>query len=257
MSSISLKSKYSINSDALLSVSELKEIYLFGIPVKSRDGVSISDATFKFQIDAAQKQMEDYLNLLFNKQVYEESFNFEAENYYNWSYLHLTYPCVKALLLEGFLNTTKQVTYPKDWITSKRTSDGVLYHRSISIVPAGNATALTQQQLFTGLLPNLSFVGMSRIPDYWNISYVTGWDKVPSNIIDAIGKLAAINVLRISGDLIISPGVPSFSLSIDGISQSKTSKAFDQRITSMMTDLTQRILPELKSYYKSITFAVC
>src|ERR1017187_5732902 len=123
MSSIALKSKYSINSDALLSVSELKEIYLFGIPVKDRNGVSISNDTFKFQIDAAQKQMEDYLNLLFNKQVYQEDLQFVASDYAEWGYLRLTYPCVVPLLLEGWLNTTKQMSFPKSWLSSKRSSD--------------------------------------------------------------------------------------------------------------------------------------
>lgn len=257
MSVLALKSKYSINTDALLSVDELKNIYLFGIPVKDRNGIFISDDTFKFYIDAAQKEMENFLNLLFKKQVYQETMQFVAEDYYNWSYLRLTYPVVCPILLEGFLNTTKQVTYPKDWLTGRKTSDGILYHRNLYIVPAGNATALTQQQLFTGMLPNLSYLGLARIPNYWTVTYTTGFDKVPVPIIDAIGKLAAINIFRISGDLIIQAGVNSFSLGIDGLSQSQSVRAFDIRIRMMMEDLNGRLLPQLKDYYKGIIFGVC
>lgn len=254
---LTLQSRYNINSDLLLSVEELKSIYLFGVPVKDRNDGIISDSTFEFNIRSAQEQVQNYLNLLFKKQVYKETLQFVAEDYYNWSYLRLTYPVVCPVLLEGFLNTTKQVTYPKDWLSSKKTSDGILYHRNLYVVPAGNATALTQQQLFTGMLPNLSYLGLARIPNYWEVTYTTGFDKVPNDIIDIVGKLAAINIFRISGDLIISPGISSFSLGIDGLSQSMSAKAYDGRIKAMLDDLTMRLLPQAKDYYKGYIFAVC
>lgn len=256
MPEVTLKSKYEINSDAVLSVDELKDIYLFGIPLKDRGEVCIPDSTFKFAIKSATEQLETYLNLLFKKQVYKETMQFVAEDYYNWSYLKLTYPVVCPLLLVGMLNTTKQVEYPKDWLTSKKTSDGILYHRNLWIVPAGNATALTQQQLFTGMIPNLSYLGLARIPNYWEITYTTGFDKIPTSLIDIVGKLAAINIFRISGDLIISPGISSFSLGIDGLSQSMSAKAYDGRIKAMLDDLTQRLLPQAKDYYKGYLLSV-
>lgn len=257
MPTVTLSSSYKINSDLLLSVEELKNIYLFGVPKNDRNGTAIPDSTFEFNIRSAQVQMQNFLNLLFKKQLYVETLQFMAEDYYNWAYLRLTYPVVCPQLLEGYLNTTKQVTYPKEWLVSRKTNDGILYHRNLYIVPAGNSTGLTQAQLFTGLIPNLSYLGLARIPDYWTVSYVTGFDKVPEPIIDAIGKLAAINIFRISGDLIISPGISSFSLGIDGLSQSMSAKAYDGRIKAMLDDLTLRILPQLKDYYKGYIFGVC
>lgn len=254
---LTLKSKYKVNSDLLLSPEELKDIYLFGVPVKDRNDGIISNSSFEFYIQSAQEQLQNYLNLLFKKQVYKETLQFVAEDYYNWSYLRLTYPVVCPMLLEGFLNTTKQTTYPKDWLSSRKTSDGILYHRNLYIVPAGNASALTQQQLFTGMLPNLSYLGLARIPNYWEVTYTTGFDKVPHDIIDAVGKLAAINIFRISGDLVISPGISSFSLGIDGLSQSMSAKAYDVRIKAMLDDLNNRLLPQLKDYYKGYIFGVC
>ena len=257
MPTITLKSKYAINTDLLLSVEELKSVYLFGIPVKDRGGVPIPDSTFEFNIKAATEQMQSYLSLLFKKQVYQETLPFIAENYWTWGYLRCAYPVVYPLLLEGFLNTTRQSTYPKEWLASRKTSDGILYHRNLWIIPAGNSTGLTQAQLFTGLIPNLTFMGLQKIPEYFTATYVTGFDKVPMPIVDAIGKLAAINIFRISGDLIIAPGISSMSIGIDGLSQSQSAKAYDNRISAMLTDLNQRILPELKRYYEGFLFAVC
>lgn len=251
-----LLSKYKINSDLLLSAEELKSIYLFGVPVKDRNGVSISNDTLNFYIKSSQEQLEQYLDLKFKKQIYTETLTFTAEDYYNWSYLRTSFPIVCPILLEGFLNTTKQVEYPKDWLVAKKSNDGVLYHRNLYIVPAGNATALTQAQLFTGMLPNLSYLGLARIPQYWTVTYSTGWDKVPTNLIDIVGKLAAINIFRISGDLIISPGISSMSLGIDGLSQSMSAKAYDNRIKSMLDELTQKLLPQAKDYYKGYIFGV-
>jgi hypothetical protein len=254
---VTLSSKYKINEDLLLSIDELKNIYLFGVPKNDRNGAPIPDSTFEFNIRAAQEQMQNFLGLLFKKQLYYETLQFTAEDFYNWSYLRMTYPVVCPMKLEGMLNTTLQVTYPSDWLIGRKTSDGILYHRNLYIVPAGNSTGLTQAQLFTGLIPNLSYLGLSRIPEYWNCWYITGFDKVPVPIIDAIGKLAAINIFRISGDLIISPGISSFSLGIDGLSQSMSAKAYDGRIKAMLDDLNLRILPELKSYYRGYLFSVC
>lgn len=257
MPTITLKSKHEITSEALLSPQELSDIYLFGIPIKDRNGALISNETFKFYISAAQEQLENYLALKFKKQVYTETLSYAAEEFYNWSYLRTTYPVVCPLLLEGFLNTTKQVTYPKEWLTAKKSSDGTLYHRNLYIVPAGNATGLTQAQLFTGLIPNLSYLGLARIPNYWNVTYVTGFSKVPYQLVDIVGKLASLNIFCLSGDLILSPGIASFSLGIDGLSQSMSAKAYDGRIQSMLTDLTQRLLPEARDYYRGFLFGVC
>lgn len=256
MPTLTLKSSYKIDSSQVLSASELKEIYLFGIPVKDREGNLIPDSTFDYYIQSCTEQVENYLSLLFKKQVYTETLSFSAEDYWNWGYLRTTYPIVTPFLLEGFLNTTKQVSYPKEWLTAKRSNDGVLYHRNLYIVPAGNSTSLTQAQLFTGLIPNLTYLGLARIPDYWTANYVTGFNKVPKNLIDIIGKLSAINIFRIAGDLILAPGISSFSLSIDGLSQSQSAKAYDARITAMLSDLTQRLLPQAKDYYKGIMFGV-
>lgn len=254
---ITLKAKYKSNSDLLLSVDELKQIYLFGLPLSNTNGVAISDDTIAFNIASAQEQMENFLCVKFKKQIYEERLSFDASDFYNWSYLKSTYMIVKPLLLQGFLNTTLQVKYPSDWLSVKTSSDGILMHRNLYIVPAGNSSALTQAQLFTGIIPNLTYLGLARIPNYWDFVYSTGFSKVPKNIIDAVGKLAALSIYRISGDLIVAPGIGSFSMSIDGLSQSKSIKSFDQRIQAMLQDLTQRILPELKNYYVGLTFTVC
>jgi hypothetical protein len=253
----SLISSYSINTGLVLSTDELKDKYLFGTPMRTKDGKEISNSSVIDYIRSATDQLETYLNLKFKKQVFEESLNFSPEDYSNWGYLQVTYPVVCALNLEGYLNTTKQVTYPKQWLSSRQTSDKILYHRNVYIVPAGDATGITQAQLFAGIIPNLSYLGYGRIPNYWTVRYVTGFDRIPDMLIEIIGKLAAINILRLISDLILQPGVQSFSLGIDGLSQSISSKGYDTRIKGYLDDLNQRLLPNAKDYYKGYIFASC
>lgn len=256
MATKSLSSRYDINTGLLISASELKEKYLFGTPLINKNGVEMSDSTIEGFITSATNQLENYLNLLFKKQIYSETLQFTATDFMNWSYLRCTYPVVCPILIEGFLNTTKQCTYPREWLSSKVSSDKVLWHRNLYIVPAGNSTQITQAQLFTGIIPNLSYLGLATIPNYWTVTYVTGFDKIPEILVDIVAKLSAINVLQIISDLILMPGITSFSLGIDGLSQSLSSKGYDGRIKAYLDDLTRRLLPQAKDYYKGIIFGV-
>lgn len=256
MSELHLKVRFEKNTDLLISINELKETYLFGTPLKNNDNTEITDSSIKFYIQAATEQLENYLNLKFKKQVYEETLQFTSEDYMRWAYLRVTYPVTCPINLDGFLNQTRQVSYPKEWLVARKSSDGILYHRNLFIVPNGDKTSTTFQMLFTGLIPNLSYLGLSRIPEYWTARYVTGFDVVPKTIIDIVAKLASINVLRVISDNVLQPGIQSFSLGIDGLSQSVSSKGYDARIKGFLDDLNTRLLPQAKDYYKGYLFSV-
>ena len=89
--------------------------------------------------------------------------------------------------------------------------------------------------------------------------YCTGAKKIPRDILDAIGKLASINVLNILGDIAIGAGVANQSIGIDGLSQSigTTQSAENNALSArvrMYTEELKRNLPMLRSRYKGITF---
>lgn len=255
MPTLSLTSKYEINNSLIISPEELRDVYLFGTPLKDRSGKELTNRDIQFHIKAATDGLEQFLSLKLTKQVIQENFQFNDTDWKQWGYVRTTYPVVCPLSLIGMLNTTKQITYDKQWLTSKKTNDG-LYHRHFSVVPAGNTTSATMAYVFSGLLPNFGFMNQGRIPDYWMVEYVTGFDKVPENLIQIVGTLAAVNVLRITSDLVLNPGVGSFSLSIDGLSQSVNAKGYDARIKGYIDDLTSRLLPQAKDYYKGFLLSV-
>ena len=98
------------------------------------------------------------------------------------------------------------------------------------------------------------------MPNYWKMKYVSGFDLVPPDLIEAIGKMAAICIFHPLGDLILGAGIASASLSLDGLSQSvsttssATNAGYGSRILGYTNDLKQAI-PRLKATYKGIMIA--
>lgn len=264
MPTLTFISSFSKNSDLLFSAQEIRQSYLYGIKVNSplsnsNTSLQFSDENIEFFIRAAQKEIENYLSIKLFKQIYAESQSFSNDDWRYWGFMKTTYQVAIPLRLEGFLNTLKQTEYPKEWLSSKRDSDGINYHKSVYIVPAGNTGAVVNSVMYAGLLPNLGYLNAGAIPNYWQISYVTGFDNVPADIMNVIGTLIAINILFIAGSNVFGiAGVTSQSLSIDGLSQalSSSSNAFGDRIKAYNEDL-QRKLITLVGTYKGITFGVC
>jgi hypothetical protein len=109
----------------------------------------------------------------------------------------------------------------------------------------------------------MPYLGMNAaragIPDYWKVAYLTGFDKIPDNILTVIGKLASIFILQQLGDVILGPGISSMSLGLDGLSQSVSStksasnSAFGSRISVYTKDL-ERELPALHDFFTGFVF---
>ena len=240
----------------------MRENYFFGVNIKDDLGRDFSDSQYEAYVRAATSEIEKTLDIKLEKQKIQETFQFNHDDWIKWGYVKTTYPVICALGLDGFLNTTKQVAYPKQWLSVRKTSDGVTYHRRISVVPAGNATGANYQVIFSGIVPQLGYLNMSMIPDYWTVKYVTGFDVIPYDIIDVVGKLASIGPFNIAGDLILGAGIASFSLGLDGLSQSlsttssATNAGFGARIITYKEELKNSI-PRLKDFYKGLGFAVC
>lgn len=263
MSQITLISSFVKNSELAISPQELKRNYLYGItidsPFANRINLNFSNEDIEFHIRAAQKEIENYLAIKLKRQIYSESLQFDNDEWKTWGFIKTTYMVVCPLRLEGFLNTTKQATYPSEWLSSKKESGDELYHRSIYLVPAGNTGAITNSVIFAGLLPNLGYINAGKIPNYWTPTYVTGFNKIPFDVMQAIGQLAAISMLYIAGANILGfPGLSSQSLSVDGLSQSLSTQmnAYGARIKGMSDELIRK-MPNLRDTYRGFNFAVC
>lgn len=227
-------------SSTALSVEDFKLKYLYGLPLE-KDGVTIPDEIFEQALESVIERVENLLNLKLRKTLIEEQKDFRYDDWVNWSYVKATYPVVCPLGLDGYLGTTKQAGYPRNWLAARKTNDGKLYSRILYMVPATPSGGNQNSIVISGIIPSINwFSGFGRgghIPCYWTLKYITGWSKIPAEIVDVIGKLATLQILPILSDLQmgnaqagmggsgIGWGVSSKSISIDGLSQSLSSTA--------------------------------
>lgn len=232
------------NFNLIVSPYELKSRYLSGIPLPD----SITDENLSFFLESAAAELENYLSLKINKTIIIEDKDFYADDWRQWGFIKCTYPCVCAVELQGWLGTVQQISYPHDWLSSRKTNDNRWYSRIIYLVP-NRSSSHSEALIYSGTYPQASYFGNSRIPDYWKLKYVTGWDNPPVEIIDTIGMLTSVKVLQIISDALmigalrrtvnqqgqqvvtqngtsfggLGLGMSSKSISIDGLSQSYSS----------------------------------
>lgn len=264
MAALRLKIQYNKNEGLIISPSELRESYLFGIPVCTNDGRKISPATIKQQIQAAQKRIENLFSIRLARQVICESKDFVRTEWSVWGYVKSTFPIANPIKLLGYIGETKQVTYPKEWLSVKHT-ESVAVWRNLYMVPNSasvhGATMSSHSLIYNGVTPHIGYYGKNYIPNYWRLKYITGWKavEIPDDLMDIVNKLAAINVLAILGSYIY--GVfSSISVSLDGVSQNfplRNGKygLFSDRIEMYREDINN-LIETMKYLYCGITMDV-
>ena len=261
MAILSISVRYEKNNNLLFSSFELSSIHLYGLKTTDKSGTAMPKETYEFYIRAAQQEIEKFLNIKIFKTIIEEKIDFYQNEYRHWGYMPVMYPVVKPFELTGYLGSIKQVTYPKEWLSTRKTNDGYTYYRRMFIVPTQSTDPLQATSvsvLYHGVLPYTNLMGFVSVPNYWDTIYCTGFDEVPYDILNWIGMVAALPILMILGDIIYGmPGMSSMSLSIDGLSQtfnstaSATYSAFSARIKEYLA-AGKEIERKLKYYYKGI-----
>ncbi len=262
MPSLKLKIQYNKNEGLVMSPTELRENYLFGIPFSGNDGRKISNQAVKEHIINAQKKIENLFSIKFNKQVIEESRDFVRQEFNTWGYIRTMYPIVFINELKGMINDVQQISYPKQWLSIKKISEIAIY-RNVYLVPNnGNGTSMDSHSIsYNGLSPNIRWMGQSFIPNYWKLKYITGWNEIPKDLLDFVAKYAAINVLGLLGDILYGVGITSIQLSLDGVSQSTPLSRSAQGgiFAGRIKQYTEEIkteMPNLRNQYRGITFEV-
>lgn len=239
---------YSVDSELIWSVEEYLVNYLTDIPLRGLGGEKMADTAIEKKIRIAMSQLEGFLSIKVPKQRVLEQYDFEREHFENWGAIKTNYPVKEVNLLQGQLNYARQIKYPQGWTSFKRQ---LQITRTIHIVP-GQQEDLTGLQndfvaIFTGKFPIFGYSSANYIPNYWNIDYTTGFEEVPSDIQDAIAKLATMQVLAILGDITFGAGIANTSLSIDGLSQSigttqsAENSLYSARVKQFVTELKQEL----------------
>lgn len=262
---IKLNISFDYDNSLIVSPKDIISSYLHGIKLEDRFGSQLSDDAISNFIKVAQTEVERFLSLKLKKQIVRESKNYHVDDWIRWGYIHTTFPVVCPVGIEGFYSEKKIIEYPKDWLSVRRVNSNQ-YNRSIALVP-NSSTNSNQYISYISSYPNSVFwssLGRETLPNYWQIQYVSGFDEVPADLIDLIGKLASLNILPILSDSIkgsLDPGISSNSISLDGLSKSISGFSnsqggiFGARIKQYTEEIDKK-LNYLKDYYCGIPFDV-
>lgn len=266
MGQLTLTIKYKKNSGLVLSVAEIWQLYLYGITIDGGQGSSFSDDAIRFYIESAQKELENWFNLKFVKQLIDQSLTYYRKDYWQqFPILFPSYPVREPLSMIGMLNKMEQIIYPQGWLFCEYDTGSGQGKRRISVVPTGASTTQGNAEvILTGITSQVGMQRFSYIPDYWRVQYITGFDldNMPMDLIGMLGKMASFGPLNIAGDLVLGiAGVAGQSLSIDGLSQSisttasATSAGYSARILEYIKEIKETSA-RLKLVYDEVKFAV-
>ena len=223
MPTIRYSTFYKKNTGLLFSPEELEVLYFYGINVQGQSGTDLSPTTIEFYIRQAQERVEKYLGIKLIRKLQNENMDYHRDDYLGtFPVFEVTYPVKKALTCIGLFGQVEQVIYPEDWLFNSENNRGV-YERKINIVPISSATRGVQagaDLIYTGVLTEIGLRSYRQVPYYWNLQYETGFDSIPFDLMDIIGKYASIPVFTMYGDIVLGAGIAAQSLSIDGLSQS-------------------------------------
>lgn len=229
MAQLTFNIKYRKNTGLVISVAELWELFLYGIKIQGGEGSNFSDESMRFYLVAAQREIENYYNLKFIKQLADQTITYCRTDYWQtFPILQTNYPVREPLSMIGMLNKMEQIVYPQGWLFCEYDTLMGQGKRRISVVPTGSSTRGNAEIILTGITSQVGMQRFNMIPDYWRIQYITGWDvdQMPMDLINVVGMVASFGPLGIAGDLILgSAGIASQSLSIDGLSQSISTTA--------------------------------
>lgn len=237
----------------IISPSELIEQYFHGIPFCDSEGRTLSNDAFVQKILAAQSEIEEKLSIKLYRQIYQENRDFVLPQWQNWGFIQLTYLIKDVCSLEGILGAFTQTTYPVAWISLHKPYDEKHLFRQLSLVPAGvSATVdINVSSVTVGITPHAGFFGLDSIPNHWQVKYETGFNDIPSNIIEVVGKMASIPIFNILGDILLGAGIASQSLAYDGLSESitTTQSAENSAYSARVRQYEKEIKEQMKSLH--------
>lgn len=231
------------------SVAMLQSDYLFGLDFKDQTGRTMPTQVMENKINIAITRMQRLLRdfsitpqvikssitlgvrnaaggwavepdqaALAAADMFEDPYDYDVNDYINWGFLVLRRKPVISVERVRLIYPTGQtiIQYPPEWIK--------LYKKfgQMSIVPM--AGSFNQYPLIgqgAMYLPLMSGFLTKNVPQLIQVDYTAGLTTVPTDLTDAIYKMAAIDILRNAGQG-KAPGVASVSTSADGLSESTT-----------------------------------
>lgn len=239
----------------VLTISDLKEVFLFGLDLTDDAGNPFPDAMFEWGIRSALAFLERRLDVRIKKTVFtNERYDYYRGDYLYWTIIKLRESPVISVerVAVTWPSNTEVITFPDDWIQLRQDVG------QVNVVPTSGT--LSQVFLTAGgsFLPLLA-TGRNFVPNILELDFTAGFPngEVPQEIRDTVAKLAAFAPLNVAGDLIVGAGIASKSISMDGLSQSinttssATNAGYGARLVQYEKEL-KRTIPVLERYYKGL-----
>jgi hypothetical protein len=246
--------------EAVLTVEELKRIYLFGIKLTDDDGNPFPDEMFVHFIRDAISDVSIELDIKLQPQKFDEHYDFYIREYEMYGFLQLRNRPIISVASYTIEYPAGQdvIEFPVDWLRVDR------WAGHLQVLPARGT--FTQQLVSAGggFLP-LVFGGSDYIPDILHVVYTAGFELgdegptrefgLPRAIKEYVGMKAAFGPFNTAGDLIVGAGIAQKSLSFDGLSESvattasATNSGFGSRLVQYEKQIKARS-KKLMSYYK-------
>lgn len=247
--------------EAVLSIEELKRIYLFGIDLTDDAGNVFPDELLAHYIRAAISEVEKEIDVSLSPRKYDEQHDFWLRDWENWAFVQLHHR--PAISIEVYAVQypigNDVITFDAEWIRLDRWSGHVM------VVPT-EGTFNTLLVASTGSFIPLVLSGRDFIPQILRLQYTAGFELgaegaaneygLPLAIKEAVGMRASMGPFNIAGDLIVGAGIAQKSLSIDGLSTmvattaSATNAGFGARLGQYEKQLKQ-LMPKLVKHYRS------
>lgn len=199
----------------ILTIEELKDNYLFGLPLTDNYGNEYPDSFYRYYIEAAVAYVERRLDVRLTPTVLvDEKHPFYRQDYNKFIFLQLhNKPLHSVQEVRMVLPTeTRIITFSNTWVRPDYDA------ATIEIVPGTGsitAVALGLSSLWAPIINGM----MDYVPDILRVDYTAGYRRgqVPRDIVELIGKVAAMGPLAIIGDLLLAPGVSGTTVTVDAL----------------------------------------
>ena len=239
-----------IDTSLLMNVDEFKALFFVGIPLKSFENYQLRNSHIEDLIRQNQTYIENLLEIRLSKQILKETRDYEKVATYEWYYIRFFNNINEVISLDAVLNEEIISHVPDKLVNVKKNEIDVFR----------NVYFISKNFIFWLSYNALMYLYMNKdyIPNFWKCIYITGFDEIPLDLFDYVGKRTLYNIYNIMGNNLLPFGVTSSSKSLDGLSQSTslsrsaTSHLFSGAQKSLMDEF-QQTEPMLKTKYRGLT----
>lgn len=241
-------------SEALITPTQLKERYLFGVNLTDDKGNELPEAVFQHAINTAVSFLEHSLDIVIFPQTFVERYDYRQVDYMEFNFLQLKKrPASEVTSMKAkFPANQELVDYPKEWFVLEKEAS------QLQLSPVeGTFSGLVVTQ--GGSYVPLIYGARSSWPHLFEVTYVAGFknDQIPVIINEMIGLQAAIRIFDILGDMILGAGISNQGVGLDGANVSTATplsamySGYSARIESYRKSL-QQYTDAVRKYYSGI-----